>query len=42
MPVERIRVEIYREWNQQDRQPLAVAELFAPIEEPPIGPMSGI
>lgn len=42
MPVERIRVEIYREWNQQDRQPLAVVELFAPIEEQSIGSMSGI
>lgn len=41
-PVERIRVEIYREWNQQDRQPLAVVELFAPIEEPSIVSISGI
>lgn len=41
-PVERIRVEIYRERNQQDRQPLAVVELFAPIEEPSLGSISGI
>ena len=42
MPLERIRVEIYREWNQQDRQPLAVVELFAPVGEQPTGSISGI
>lgn len=42
LPIERIRVEIYREWNQRDGRPLAIVELLAPIEEPLSGSISGI
>jgi hypothetical protein len=41
IPVERIRVEIYREWERKDRQPLVVVELLAPLEESPDGGISG-
>jgi len=42
MPVERIRVEIHRERDRQDRQPSAVVELFAPLETPPQDSRLGI
>jgi type II secretory pathway pseudopilin PulG len=40
--IERVRLEIFRSGNRQDRTPSVVVELIAPVGEATTGAMSGI